>query len=135
MKCMNRNKVSFYYALYDREEPVYDDYGNETGETRVIYGNPLTARANISPAQGETQTRQFGEDLNYDKVIVMDKNAYPIDEYTILWIDVIPELSEDGSLAVDDSGKIKTPYDYEVKKMASGLNSTAIAISKVVVGV
>jgi hypothetical protein len=69
MKCLNRNKVEFYFALYEGREPVVDDYGNETGEYRVIHGDPIHSYVNISPAKGETQTQQFGEDDSYDKVM------------------------------------------------------------------
>ena len=131
MRCMSRNKVSFFYALYERKEAVEDDYGNKTGEFEIFYGNPLEYSANISAAKGETQTRQFGENEVYDKVIVADNAAPPIDEYSILWIDIMPQLDENGALATDESGKVITPYDYIVTKVARSLNSVSIAVSKV----
>lgn len=82
-------------------------------------------------AMGETQTRQFGESVSYDKIIVMDNNAPPIDEYSVLWIDSVPQLNEDGSLALNSREETITPYDYIVKKVAKGLNSVSIAVSKV----
>jgi hypothetical protein len=81
---------------------------------------------NISSAQGEMQTRQFGESETYDKVIVLGNPNTPIDEYSILWVDTEPMLS-------DDSTK-KVAHDYVVKKVARSLNSVSIAISKVNVG-
>lgn len=133
MKCMDRNKTKFYYSLYERKEPIVDEYGNETGEHNVIHGNPQEFTANISAAKGETTTRQFGESESYDKVIVMDNDAPPIDEYSVLWVDTIPILDEDGALAKNEEGEILTPYDYIVKKVAKSLNSVSIAISKVIV--
>ena len=131
---MNRNKSRFYYALYTQSVQIeVDEYGNTLGETDVQHGNPVECFANISAARGETQTRQFGEDVSYDKVIVMDSNAPPIDEYSVLWIDRVPQLKEDGSLDVDDDGNIITPHDYIVKKVARSLNSVSYAVSKVVV--
>lgn len=123
MKCMSRNKTKFFYALYEGKTPITDEYGNVTGEYEVQHGNPTEFHANISAAKGETQTRQFGENETYDKVIVMDGDAPPIDEYSILWVDVIPKLKEDGTT--------DTPHDYVVKKVAKSLNVTLIAISKV----
>lgn len=131
MRCMSRNKVSFFYALYERKEPIVDDYGNTTGEYEVIHGNPLEYSANISAAKGETQTRQFGENEVYDKVIVADNTFPPIDEYSVLWIDTMPQLDETGVLATDETGKVITPYDYIVTKVARSLNSVSIAVSKV----
>lgn len=80
MRCMNRNKVEFYYALYEGKVLHKNEKGQRTGEYDLIYSNPVSSRANISAAKGETQTRQFGEDESYDKVLVMDSNAAPIDE-------------------------------------------------------
>lgn len=131
MRCMNRNKVKFFYSLYEGREPITDEYGNVTGEYDVKHGNPTEGYANISAAKGETQTRQFGESETYDKVIVMDNEAPPIDEYSVLWVDTVPQLNEDGSLAVDDEGNVLTPHDYIVKKVAKSLNNVSIAISKV----
>lgn len=133
MKCMDRNKTKFYYSLYERKEPVVDEYGNETGEHNVIHGKPQAFTANISAAKGETTTRQFGESESYDKVIVMDNDAPPIDEYSVLWVDTVPLLDEDGALAKNEEGEILTPYDYIVKKVAKSLNGVSIAISKVTV--
>ena len=131
MRCMNRNKVKFFYSLYEGREPITDEYGNVTGEYDVKHGNPTEGYANISAAKGETQTRQFGESETYDKVIVMDNEVPPIDEYSVLWVDTVPQLNEDGSLAVDEEGNVLTPHDYIVKKVAKSLNNVSIAISKV----
>ena len=131
MRCMRRNKVKFFYALYEGKEAITDEYGNVTGEYAVKHGNPIEFSANISAAKGETQTRQFGENVSYDKVIAMDNDSPPIDEYSILWIDTTPELNEDGSLAVDSKGEVKTPHDYIVKKVARSLNGVSYAVSKV----
>lgn len=125
MRCMNRNKVKFFYALYLGKAPIKDEYGNDTGEYEVKHGSPVEFSANISAAKGETQTRQFGENEIYDKVIVMDENAPPIDEYSILWVDSTPTIKEDGTT--------ETPHDYIVKKVTKSLNVVSVAISKVVV--
>lgn len=131
MKCMDRNKSPFFYALYEGKEEIEDDYGNATGEYALKYGNPIGSSANISAAKGETSTRQFGESEDYDRVIVFDNNAPPIDEYSVLWVDTEPQINEDGSLAVDEGGNVITSHDYIVKKVARSLNNISIAISKV----
>ncbi|MCZ9311794.1 MAG: hypothetical protein O0V67_00305 [Methanocorpusculum sp.] len=131
MRCMDRNKVKFFYALYERKEELTDEYGNNLGEYEVIRSNPIPYLANISAAKGETQTRQFGETESYDKVMVLGKDAPPIDEYSVLWVDSTPLLTEEGELVTDDKGKVITPYDYVVKKVARSLNSVSFAISKV----
>lgn len=121
MRNLIRNNVRFHYASYEKRELITDEYGNETGQYEVIYGEPILCYGNISGAKGEIQNRQFGESENYDKVIVLDNPDTSINEYSILWVDSSP-LSEDGSLK---------PHDYIVKKVARSLNSVSIAISKV----
>ena len=131
MKCMSRNKARFFYALYEGKTPITDDYGNVTGEYDIHHGKPTEFFANISAAKGETQTRQFGENESYDKVIVMDGDAPPIAEYAVLWVDRTPQLDEEGNLAVNEKDEVITPHDYIVKKVAKSLNVVSLAISKV----
>lgn len=123
MRCMVRNKSKFYYASYIGETEITDEYGNGTGEYTLAYEKPIETFGNVSAAQGEMQNRQFGESESYDKVIVLDDKNTSIDEYSILWVDTLPRLNEDGST--------DTPHDYVVKKVAKSLNGISIAISKV----
>ena len=123
MRCLARNKTAFYYALYEGQTEIIDEYGNATGEYTVRYGNPMRVHGNISAAQGEMQTRQFGDSESYDRVIVFDDPDTLIDEYAVLWVDSPPVLKGDGST--------DTPHDYIVKRVARSINSVSIAISKV----
>ena len=123
MRCMTRNKSKIYYASYIGETEITDKFGNSTGEYNLAYGKPIKTFGNVSAAQGEIQSRQFGESESYDKVIVLDDRNTPINEYSILWVDTLPHLNGDGTT--------DTPHDYVVKKIARSLNGVAIAISKV----
>ena len=123
MRCMVRNRSKFYYASYIGETEIIDEYGNATGEYTISYGDPVETYGNVSAAQGEMQNRQFGESESYDKVIVLGERDVPLDEHSILWVDTLPHLNEDGST--------DTPHDYVVKKVARSLNGVSIAISKV----
>lgn len=125
MRCMIRNKSKFHYASYITETEIIDEYGNHTGEYEVEYGNPIESKGNISAAQGEMQSRQFGESESYDKVIVLDDRNATINEHSILWVDTHPRLNADGTT--------DTPHDYIVKKVARSLNGVSIAIRKVIV--
>lgn len=133
MRCLTRNKTIFSYSLYAGQTEIMDEYGNATGQYEVSYTPPKQMRGNVSAAQGEIQSRQFGDSETYDKVIVLDNPSTPIDEYSILWVDTVPELTEDGHLALNEKGEVKTPHDYIVKKVARSLNGVSIAISKVAV--
>lgn len=123
MRTLKRNQRLFYYCLYQGKEPITDEYGNETGETRVTYAEPVQMMANISPATGNSNTEQFGNLDNYDKVIVTDNLDCPIDENSVLFIDKEPEHNTEGD----------PMFDYVVSRVAKSLNSVSIAVSKVAV--
>ena len=123
MRTLNRNKIRIFYANYCDKIPLKDEYGNITGEYKVTRENPVAIMANVSATRGESTTRQFGEDVRYDRIIVLDDPAFPIAETSVLWIDTLPEIAEDGTT--------QTPHDYIVKQVAPSLNSVSIAVSKV----
>lgn len=121
MKCLYRNKRKFFYALFQEKVAIKDEYGNDSGEYRVIYETPVEMNANVSAATGEAQVEQFGNSLLYDKVIISDDTSCPIDEHSVLCIDIPPSYDNDGNLI----------YDYIVKKVAKSLNTVSFAVSKV----
>lgn len=124
MRALLRNKVEFYYALYEGEKERVDDEGYYTGETEIGYSKPVACLANISAAQGRAETLAFGDNLSYDKTMVFDIGSFPpIDEHSVLWIDTLPILKEDGTT--------DTPYDYIVRRIAKSLNGVSVAISRV----
>ena len=121
MRTLERNKTSFYYALYLGKEENVDADGNLTGTYTVLYSNPVECRGNISASSGSVQVEQFGNDLQYDKVIVLDDINVLIDENSVLWVDKEVEHDKYGNPV----------FDYVVKKVAKSLNSVSFAISKV----
>lgn len=121
MKTLKRNQISFWYLLYVEKKDLKDEWGNETGESTIVYAPAVQMKANVSAATGYAQVEQFGNFAGYDKVIVTDDLSCPIDENSVLFIDKEPEYAEDG-----------TPlYDYIVKRVAKSLNSISYAVSKV----
>ena len=123
MRTLERNKSTFHYCLYLRKEDVVDSGGYELGEKRVVYGEPVEMKANVSAATGQSQVEQFGNFISYDKVIVTDDMTCPIDENSVLFIDKEPEFDADDNPI----------YDYIVKRVAKSINSISIAVSKVTV--
>lgn len=121
MKCLHRNKSKFHYALFVEKVSIEDEYGNDSGEVRIVYSEPIEAMANVSAANGEAQVEQFGNSVLYDKVIITDDLNIPIDENSVLCIDSPPSYDGDGNLL----------YDYIVKKIARSLNTVSFAVSKV----
>ena len=73
-----------------------DEDGNFTGESVPKYSNPVRVLARVSPNSGNAEDSPFGKEVVYDKTISTVKKL-PIDEYSKLFIDVVPVLNEDGS--------------------------------------
>lgn len=138
MRCLNRNKTAFFYALYLGKKPIVDEDGNESGEYQTVYSAPVHMEANISPANGSTQAEPFGSSVQYDKVIVTDDTDCPIDEQSVLFIDNVTDTflhdeywnilctEADVPLQIRDF-----QFDYIVKKVARSQNSISYAISRV----
>ena len=136
MRVLKRNKRPFYYCLYKEDRRMIDEYGNESGENIVVYQNPVEMYANVSPATGQSNTEQFGNLENYDKVIVTDDLECPIDENSVLFIDKQPEYSlvrtyrPTAITATEEFVRVPN-YDYTVLRVAKSLNSVSIAVRKV----
>ena len=142
MMMLNSNKQRLYYALQDKEVPIYerDSDGNivyvevdgeqipvETGETELGYGQPTPFFANIAFGSNETTAQEFGINLaDYDAQIVMSKGEIPITETSILWYETRPRtMPEDSSIADKDS------RDYEVVAVKPSLNEVKYLLKHV----
>ena len=119
---LTENQREFYYQTYVESEEEYDEDGYLTGEENNSYSNPIWAQAMISENTSEVTDTPFGRDLVYDKMISTVQDL-PIDEYSKLFIDVVPVIKEDGST--------DTKPDYEVKKVAKGLYQKVWAIQRI----
>ena len=143
MKTLKRNQRPFFYCLYQGKVDVVDENGNKTGEKIRLYAPPVRMMANISQATGQTNTEQFGNLDNYDKVIVFENVNSPIDENTVLFLDMEPEFTEGVTveytpavaLLGEPTVEIQTisipKYNYIVRRVAKSLNSVSIAVRKV----
>lgn len=119
---LEENQREFYYQLYITETDELDEEGNLTGDTKLVYSAPIKAKAMISENTSETAEMPFGKDLVYDKMISTVQDL-PIDEYSRLFIDVVPVLNEDGTT--------DTKPDYKVKKVAKGIYQKVWAIQRI----
>ena len=122
MKTLNRNKQTFYYATYSTQTEIMDGELH-TFDYTPSYGAWTEFHANISPARGESSADVFGADVNYDRVIVTEDLTCPIDEHTVLAIDIAPYKR--------DTAAVLPIYDYVVTKKAKSLNFIQYAVAKV----
>ena len=122
MRTMLRNRQTFYYASL-----VSADMGTSGGmytELTYVYSNPTEAKAVITAANGEAETQLFGADERYDKVVTLNPGEDYLEVGSILWVDTLPVIENDGST--------DTPYDYVVVKVGKSLSGfVVVAIRKV----
>lgn len=121
VRLLKRNLKTVNYCMYKGEKFVEHSYDYDDGEPLVLYENAVPIEVNVSPARGDITIEQFGNSLDYDKVMVTDDMSCPIDEHTVLFVDKAPEYDAEGSPL----------YDYIVMKVAKSLNCISYAISKV----
>jgi len=122
MRLLFRNRKKFWYCLRTSSEVQYDEYGNMTGENAPVYAAPVECYGNISWQTGYTDIEQFGQNLDYDRVIVMTDLDTPISEDTVLYVDTPPEYAD---------GELVNSYDYIVRRVSKSLNVVSIAIKRV----
>ena len=117
MRSLNKNKRRIYYALFVKDEPILDEYGNETGESIPTYGSITELRCNISASSGEDAVQAFGSFTNYTRSICVADNQCPIAEQTVVWFGV----------------PATAPYNYIVTRKADSKNGILYALKEVMV--
>ena len=122
MRSMMRNRQTFYEASFVSTTMTKDASGSYT-EPKNTYSKPTKRTGVIAPASGEISMQVFGADERYDKVITLNKGENYLAVGSVLWVDTMPTIKQDGST--------DTPYDYVVSRTAESLNVVIVAIRKV----
>lgn len=141
MRMLKKNKQKMYYANQDREVPVmetyYDDEGNayelDTGETKLVYGEPIEFDGNIAMSGGEAELVEFGINTSdYEAVLLLSKgekdkdgNVIVLKETSLIWFESEPAYNNDGTLD-------NTSADFTVVKDSPTLNVDRFVLKKVV---
>ena len=133
MRTLNKNKQRLFYANQDKIVPIYEEYTDEdgntypldTGETKLVYGEPVEFFGNLSMSGGESEAVEFGLDVSgYDAILITSKDLIPIDETSLIWFEseVVYENEEE---------KIPDEFsaDYKVLAVKPSLN-----VSKYILG-
>lgn len=122
IKDLPENQVSFWYQTYEGKVDKLDRQGRITGDKIEVYSNPVKAKARVSSSTGNLYESPFGSDIAYDKSISTVQKL-PIDEYTRLFIDIEPDIKEDGTT--------DSVPDYRVVCVKLGLIQNVWAIKKI----
>ena len=115
MRSLNRNKRPIFYALFIKDEPIFDEHGYETGEYKATYGDKTELKCNVSSATGEEAIQAFGGFTNYTRAICVADNNCPLAEQTIVWFG-IPTTE---------------PYNYIITRKADSKNGILYALKEV----
>ena len=115
MRSLNKNKRPIHYALYLNDEPIFDEHGNETGESNPLYGDIKELRCNVSAATGEEAVQAFGSLTSYARVISVADTGCPLAEKTIVWFGI-------------DTNE---PHNYIVLRKADSKNAILYALQEV----
>ena len=134
MRTLNKNKQTLYYANQDKIVPIYEEYtdddGNtyplDTGETKLVYGEPIKFKGNIAMSGGETEAQEFGLDISsYEAILIAPKNTLRISETSLIWHTTTPTKDNEGN--TDEYSA-----DYRIVKISPSLNFDKYVLQKVV---
>lgn len=136
MRSLKKNKQKLYYSTYAGQiteyytdsggNIIYDEIDGEQIPRikceRAGYNKPVSFYANISAGKGTAQEEVFGKDIDFTRTISTTDWSLPIDELSLVWIEIEPEYLSYGTVNPDSA-------DYKVAaKPARGLNSLVIAL-------
>ena len=91
-------------------------------DTIQEYSNPIMRKLTVSAGTGAPTQISAGLVVDYDREITSyDKSLRSeVEEGSVCWIDVAPEIADDGSLVMSDDEVTPTvPPDYRVDKIFS----------------
>lgn len=94
------------------------------GTSKVpIYEKPIMKRLTVSATSGTPEEIGAGIVPMYDRYITSyDRNFQP-EEGMVLWVDRVPELTEDGEIALKEDGYTPVVFpDYTLKKILDTQN-------------
>lgn len=115
MRSLQRNCRSLYYAVPESTEPIYDEYGNDTLEKKVIYSDPVELKLNVSANVGQEAVNVFGAFTEYNRTVTYTGGECPLVEGCIVWFGKDPSES----------------HNYQVVRVADSKNGYMIALREV----
>lgn len=129
MRNLDRNKRRFWYCLYEGSQPVLDRAGRDTGQRAISYSEPVEAWGNFTNGtgnsmqlgQGRTSLEPFGIGAVYSSVVQIEGADWPIDERTLLFVEVEPP---------DDFVPTDVKADYAVMRVSRTPNQTSLALKR-----
>ena len=114
MRSMLRDRQAIYFSIVTEKKVGID--------TVQEYGKPIMRKLTVSAGTGAPTQISAGLVVDYDREITSyDKSLRSeVEEGSVCWVDVVPEIADDGSLVMSDDEVTPTvPPDYRVDKIFS----------------
>lgn len=114
MRSRVRDRQKIWFSSVTEKKDILD--------TIQVYEKPIMRKLTVSAGTGAPTQISAGLVADYDREITSyDKSLRTeVTEGSVCWVDIVPEISEDGSLVMSDDEVTPTvPPDYRVDKIFS----------------
>ena len=114
MRSRSRDRQMVYFSNVTEKKVGID--------TIQEYSNPIMRKLTVSAGTGAPSQISAGLVVDYDREIVSYSKSLrsEVEEGSVCWVDVVPEIADDGSLVMSDDEVTPTvPPDYRVDKIFS----------------
>ena len=123
MRFSERNRQPVWYSTFVSKTEIVDEYENTTGEYKITYSAPVKAAWNVSVVESEADIAMFGVQAIDTIVGVGGRAGFPLDETSILWYGITPEIKQDGTT--------DTAFNYRVVGIRRTLNELRFYAQKI----
>ena len=124
MVSLQANRQKIWYGELEGYTDLLDEDGYKTGEKEKVYSTPSPFLIYVSPSKGENSWNPYGIGDEYSNVMSTNDRTCPIQEDSVLWVGIDPEIDA-------ETGKATVEHNYIVTRKAPGLNSILYAIKRV----
>lgn len=104
MRGLEKQKQNVWFVEKTTDDSMY--------ETTIVYSKPIKKKVSVSATASTPEENYAGVLPSYDRYITCYDRSFKVKEGTLVYVDVVPEITEDGSLKVDDNGNPTVTNDY-----------------------
>lgn len=90
---------------------------NNGMDKTLVYSKPQKKNISVSATAGTPEELSAGIVPDYDRYITVFDRTFQPKEGNVLWIDAVPEISEDGALILDGDNSPTVLPDYRLKRI------------------
>lgn len=115
MRGLKRQKQTIYWSrITERLDGI---------NTVTVYEKPKKLLMSVSATAGTSEEIASGYVPGYDRYITCFDRTFQPKEADVFWVDRMPEINEDGSLILDESGTPTVSPDYVLVKILNSQKS------------